>query len=193
MTGLSTATNAYTPYLLSVGWLALLIATAGLVYMFRTAPKVALNAAQEAISGPPPRDFVGDEITTEVLRKKVEGRTSLQVDAVSQTYAGKWKRLEGRVRDVSAYSDGETYVLLIPSDDSGPHEIASVRLGKQWYGQAAALNIGDWLSVVGQIHTLRAGLALRAGEIVHMGEPPQPEIKSAPKRATARRKAAPKA
>lgn len=192
VTGLSATANVYTPYLLSVGWLALLIASGGLVYMFRTAPKAALNAAHEAFAGPPPREFVGDEITTAVLRKKVEGRTSLQVEAVSKTYAGKWKRLEGRVRDVSAYSDGETSVLLTPSDDNDRYQIASIRLGKQWYDQAAALNIGDWLAVVGRIHALKSGLSLRDGEIVHMGEPPEPEAKSATKPRSPRKKAAPK-
>lgn len=190
VTGLSAETNVYTQYLLSVGWLAVAISTIGLAVMFRTAPKAALVAAHGAIAGPPPREFVGDDITTEVLRKKVEGRTSLQTEAITKTYTGKWKRLQGRVRDVSALMDKATFLQIRPDDDSGECARASIRLGPEWYDQAAALNLDDWVAVIGKIDRLN-DLRLTEGEIVHMGEPPNP--KPEPKPRAPRKKAAPKA
>ena len=191
VTGYSMTVNAFTPQLLVFGWLGLAVGLSGLFYMFRTAPKAVLVAAQEVIVGPPPREFVGDDITTGVLRKKVEGRTSLQIDGVSKTYIGKWKNLQGRVLDVHGHADRETYVMLRPDDDDEDWRIASVTFGKEWYDQVAALNIDDWLAVVGKIHQRQRGLTLKEGEIIHMGEPPKP--KPEPKPRAPRKKAAPKA
>lgn len=189
VTGLSTTANTYTPYLLSVGWLALLTAAGGLVYMFRTAPKVALTAAQEALAGPASREFVADEITSGVLRKKVEGRTSLQVDAISKTYQGQWKKMEGRVKDVSALLNSRTLVLLTPDDDDEMWGRASIQFDKEWREQVSALNVGDWISAVGKIEKIRGWLDLVDGEIVHMGEPPK---KPAPAPRPSRKKPAAK-
>jgi hypothetical protein len=191
VTGYSMTVNAFTPQLVMFGWLGLAAGLGGLFYMFRTTPKAVLVAAHEVIAGPPPREFVGDDITTEVLRKKIEGRTSLQVEGISKTYTGKWKRLQGRVIDVNSHADSETYVMLRPDDDSDKWQIASITFGKIWYDQVAVLNIDDWVAVIGKIHKLRNGLALKEGEIVHMGEPPKP--KAEPKPRAPRKKAAPKA
>jgi len=190
VSGMSMAANIYTPYLLSVGWLALVMAVLGLAVMFRTAPKAALVAAQVAMAGAPPREFVDEDITTEVLRKKVEGRTSLQVDAITKIYRGKWKRLQGRVKNVSAHLENRTFVQICPDDDSDNWASSAISFDKEWYDQVAALNIGDWISVIGKIDQLKSGVWLEGGEIVHMGEPPK--IKTPPKPRVPRKKSAAK-
>lgn len=189
VSGMSMTANIYTPYLISVGWLSIVMALIGLAVMFRTAPKAALVAAQGVMAGAAQREFVDEDITTEVLRKKVDGKTNIQIDAITKIYRGKWKRLQGRVKNVSAFSEEKTFVLLAPDDDSDKWVSASISFDKEWYDQVAALSIGDWVSVIGKIDQLKSGLWLEAGEIVHMGEPPK--IRTPAKSRVPRKKTAP--
>lgn len=174
VTGLSSTVNTYTPYLLSVGWLALLAALAGLTYMFRTAPKAAFAAAQEALVGPPPREFLPPEITWEVLSKKIEGRTSLQIEALARTYAGKWMRVSGRITDVMPVYDGFGVHLR---EDGGDRGLVTGYFGPDEADRMAALNKGDWIRFVGKVERLMHGGSMADCEIEHIGEPPKPAAK----------------
>lgn len=182
--GYSMTPNEATPVLVGVGWAAMFVAVGGLGYMFRTAPKAVLGAAQEMVTG---REFLPPDITPAVLRRKVENRTSVQIDALTKTYAGKWMAVEGRVREISnvSGSSSDRWLLMI-SQGSGTFDAVCVIFKKPWLEQLAALNKGDGVSVVGRISSLHHGPTLEDGEIVHIGEPPE-KAKPAPKRRAPRK------
>lgn len=171
VTAYTTATNDYTPYLRSVGWLAFFGGAIGLAYMFRTAPKGVLNAAQEVVAGPPPREFLGSELTPSALYEKVRGKTSLQIEGLTKTYAGKWMRVEGPVLDASKLMSG-TYFLQIREVD-GHYAAVSVSFSDKWADQLRSVNVGDWIVVVGKLDAIRNRPHLIDGEIEHLGPPPK--------------------
>ncbi|MFN3536804.1 MAG: OB-fold protein [Brevundimonas sp.] len=166
---MSMTVNLYTPYLLSVGWLAIGVGLVGLIYMFRTAPKAALLAAQSVVTGPPPRDFVAPELTWTVLGKKVEGRTSVQVDGITKTYAGKWIRVCGRIYDVADRFDQ----IAVDMKEDGADGYSSVRakFSQSWKDQLSVLNKNEWICVVGKIEHISYGGTMTDCEIEHVGEP----------------------
>ena len=170
MTGMTSDETIYTPYLLSAGWLALFTSLVGLVVMFRTAPKVAFVAAQQAIAGPPPRDFLAPEITWSVLTQKIDGRTSLQIEAITRTYAGKWMRVSGRISDVLSMHKG--YAVHV-REDGTERGLVSGYFGPEEADRMAALSKGDWISFVGKIEQLMYGGSMSDCEIEHIGEPPR--------------------
>ncbi|MDO1559843.1 hypothetical protein Q0812_10440 [Brevundimonas sp. 2R-24] len=183
VTALSTTATAYTPYLLSVGWIALLGGAAGLMYMLRTAPRAAINA----MAPTPPREFLDPDITWDVLSKKVEGRTSLQVEALNKTYAGKWMRVSGTVYDVKRiYGDLCGVDIRLNSRSYGS---VLACFGKQANQQLAALNKGDSITIVGKVERLKGGGTMGDCEIEHVGPPPE-KPKPKPRRRAAASKSA---
>jgi hypothetical protein len=184
VSGLTMAENIYTPYVLNAGWIAIGLGLSGLVYLFRTAPKVAFAAAQEAVSGPPPREFLPPEITWTVLGAKIEGRTSIQIEAITKTYVGKWMRVSGRVMDVVSISKG--FCVHVREDGVGAPRSVSGYFDDTESDRMLSLNKGEWISFVGKVARLQYGGSMEGCEIEHVGEPPKPKV--APKPRTPRKR-----
>ncbi|MDK2747062.1 MAG: hypothetical protein KYX67_07070 [Brevundimonas sp.] len=179
VTALSATANAFTPYLISVGWLAFFGSLFGLFYMFRTAPRAALSAAHLALSGPPPREFLPQEITWKVLSDKIEGRTSIQIDALTRTYAGKWMRVSGRIRDVV---NSHNWLSVSVKEEDSEWDTVLGRFGLDEADRMAALNKNDWITFIGKVERLAHGGTMSECEIEHIGEPPKPAPKPRPAR-----------
>lgn len=173
VSGVAMTENIYAPYVLNFGWIAIAVAVFGLGYMFRTAPKAALNAAKDMVAE---REFLPPEITPAVLRKKMKNRTSVQIDSLNKTYAGKWMRISGRVNDVSDVSAMKRKFMLhmIPDGEESERSV-SITFVEPWLDQLSALNMKDWISVVARVKGLNSGAMLEDGEIINIGEPPEAE------------------
>ncbi|MFC0633568.1 hypothetical protein [Brevundimonas balnearis] len=172
--GMTSTASIYTPYLLGLGWAAVLGSFVGLAVMFRNAPKAMIATTQALIEQAPERQFLDPDITPEVLRKKTENRTSVQIDALTKTYAGKWLRVSGRVFDVTSinFHKRDSFALHV-EEETRPHlPSVMVVFGEPWLDQLSAMNKGDWITCVGMIDRLQGGVTLVSGEIEHIGEPP---------------------
>jgi hypothetical protein len=97
--GLTTPKTNFTQVLIWGGLAAFLFAIAGLYGLWKSDPVATLLPASARV-------FLDAELTPTVLRGKTEGRTSLQIDALTKTYAGKWMTVSGRIIDITslAYS-----------------------------------------------------------------------------------------
>lgn len=165
--GLNPALVAYHEPLLTVGPVLLAGGLLTFMYLAKTA-KAPMAPATVAV-----RDFLPPDITPRVLQKKTEGRTSIQIDAITKTYKGRWIAAEGLVSDVTRLGHN-SYMLHMRGDDELGRYAYSVHMDGKWAEQLSALNKGDWVSIVGVVGTLNLGALIDRGEIVHVGPAPEP-------------------
>lgn len=166
VSGLVAQSSTATPFLVWGGLGTAILSTSLLGRMMINAPKPAVLTGVIVQPDAAGRDFLAPDITPKVLDEKVSGRTSLQIDGITKTYAGKWLRCSGVVSDVSKM--GSSYFLQM--DCGGP--IASVSFDLSMADQMTALNKGDWVEVEGRIRRLQYGVSLEDGVILHVGPPP---------------------
>lgn len=142
---------------------AVILGAFGLGRLFLTVPQAAVI--------PPPREYISPELTPDVLVAKVDGRTGVQIEAITHTYAGKWLRAEGRVRDIES-AFGSTWLLSLRIEDA--EHLVYGSFGKKDHERLRALNKGDWITIEGPIQSIRHGVSLDPAELVHIGETPKP-------------------
>ncbi len=195
LAGLNPALAEYHRLLTTLGGVSLLGGAAALASLLFTAKKPAVGTAL-SIPEPPPqipaepaREFLSEEITPKVLAEKVDGRTSMQVDAVLETYKGKWMRLSGRVTDVSKHSGDYYYVQFDSGEDEWTLREWSVGISFRgaWHDRMMTLNKGDWIEVEGRIDGISMSLALEDGRLLHVGRPPKPKALPAPRKPRAKK------
>nr|MEA2798016.1 hypothetical protein [Phenylobacterium sp.] len=181
VSGLVATHTAATPFLVWGGTIAMALSGVLLLRMMLNAP--ALVVASGAPSAPS-REFLGPEVTPLILKEKVEGRTRVQIIAITAHYRGKWMTAEGVVGDVSRV-DSNQWLTHVRHPD-GSYGFAAC-FGKKWHQQLLSLNKGDWISMVGRVDNLDTGALLEDCEIVDMGPPPKPKRPSAPRKPRARK------
>ena len=153
------------PRVIRSGWLAVALGIGGLAYMFRSAAKLDVANITS-------REFLEAAITPAVLRSKTENRTSVQIDALTKTYAGKWMRITGSVIQVSEIGIASSRRRIAMIDEANDKtSFTTIIFGKRWFDQLGALNKGDQVEMVGRINRLEHGPTLVDGEIVHVGPP----------------------
>lgn len=111
----------------------------------------------------PEREFLPPEVTPDVLRSKVKGRTSVQVRAIASTFSGKWMRVIGPVRDIAQATD-EIWILFGGAAPDYTNQF-SARFFKNDFEKLMALNVGDVVTIVGRIETLSSDVGLSDCEI----------------------------
>ncbi|MBS0361166.1 MAG: hypothetical protein JSR98_07285 [Proteobacteria bacterium] len=109
------------------------------------------------------------EMTPEVLAEKLVGKTSVQIDAITRTYTGKWIRAEGTVNDV-ATAGGDRWMLFVDMPNS--RVMISGVFQKEDHDRLMALTIGEWVTIEGQITRLKNGASLEPCHILHVGPSP---------------------
>lgn len=116
-----------------------------------------------------PRIFLSPEITPQLLTEAAAGRTEVQIDAISRTYAGKWMRVTGSVYDITRITN-DVWMLFIKSQNTG--SIVCITLSKRWHRQLNAISKGNVVSALGKIVYVGAAVTLADGEILHVGGKP---------------------
>lgn len=165
---LNPAMSAHHDALLILGSVGILGGALGFLRLFTTVPSPTAKGSLI-----PQREFLEPEITPTVLMQKIAGRTKVQTNAISETYRGKWMRLDGVVRDVHG-DDYNRWILFLESDS--PLESIGISFDRKWNKQLSAINKGDTVTLIGRINYLNHGALLEDAEIIHIGGPkPQSE------------------
>ena len=173
MGGLLAAHSVITPLLVWGGLAAMALSGFGLGRLFFTAPTVVLPPALQAIvqaAGPPPRVFLEEATTPKVLREKIEGRTTLQITAITKTYAGKWIRVSGTLSDVAEVGSGRLMMHLRDRDGVGTAFV----FPEGETQRLLALNKGDRVTAIGKITGLLYGPTTEDAEIEQIDGPAPP-------------------
>ena len=183
-TALLAPSTPFTTSVIFAGAIICVLCFVGVYILFRFAPKPSLPlsaidigfAVASAIKGEvievEHREFIPTEITPCVLRRKVSGRTSVQIDALNVTYAGKHMRIKGLIRDVSNIGTSSFLIILDTYSGEGGDQATLVSLifDEPWKDRMMALNLGDEVTVVGKLTTLRQ-LSFQGIEVEHIGRP----------------------
>ena len=150
--------------LLLAGGMAIASGFTGFLFLFRTAPKAPLVPSHPG----PTRQFLDPTITPLDLAEKIIGRTSVQIDSLTSTYKDKWMTVTGSVNDVTHIFGPKWAVHMRDRSDD---RLAFVCFQTKLHEQLFALRPGDVITVNGRIDSLKNGLSLEDGELVHVGGP----------------------
>jgi hypothetical protein len=178
------AADAAKIYLVWGGLSAVMVSIFGLGWLFFIVPAKQPPLTVSVLmpsTEPPQRDFLDPGVTIEDLIAKTTGRTNIQIDALSATYAGKWLRAIGVVQNVTNVN-GDLWMLYM---ESLAGSYFSATFEKSWHTRLTALNKGDRLTLVGQIDGFRYGVGLKSAEIEHIDGPEAP--KTFPRRRASRK------
>ena len=157
-----TTSSPYSVLLFWGGVVAMVGGGFGLYRLFTTAP-ASVGVPVEA------RQYLPPEITPNVLVEKTRDRTNVQIDALTRTYAGKWIRFEGQVRNVSAVSEKAWMLhLVIPNTTDS----VSACFDEAFEDRLVTLSRNDWVTVEGKIEGLYWGPRLESADILHVGKTP---------------------
>ena len=173
------------PYVLIVGLVIAVICVAGLVLMIRNAPRpappltaseigVAVAAAVnlDDVTIEKGREFLPDEITPLVLKYKTENRTSLQISVLSKLYSGKHLRVYGTVKGVRELYAKKVQMYLWYGGETlnDPYAGVFVNFDDEHYDQLMAVNMGDRVTVVGQLTSIES-ISIDHAELEHIYGP----------------------